>query len=292
MTEKIAHVNDIDICYETFGESTGRPLLLVQGAIGQMIWWDTRLLEQLVDRGFYVIRFDNRDSGRSTQFTQPASPIKVLLRLQRPPYLLRDFAADAVGLLDHLDVPAAHVMGPSMGGMITQTIAIEYPSRVLSLSSIMSTTGNLRVGYPTKPAAINLVRKAPHDREAYIARIVKMQRDASSPRFPFDGNALHELITRSADRGMSPEGAMRQAAAVLGSGDRTDDLRRLDVPAFVVHGLADPYLHYSGGSATAKAIPGAELLLIPGMGHDLPAQIWPDLVDGVVRTAGRCMPPG
>jgi pimeloyl-ACP methyl ester carboxylesterase len=286
MTEQIAHVNDIDICYETFGDATDRPLLLVQGAIGQMICWDTSLLEQLVERGCYVIRFDNRDSGRSSQLTQTASPIKVLLRLQRPAYILRDCAADAVGLLDHLDIPAAHVLGPSMGGMITQTIAIEYPSRVLSLTSITSTTGNLRVGYPTKPAAVRLIRKAPNDRAAYIAHLVKMQRDASSPGFPFDENAVHDRITRSADRGMSPEGALRQAAAALGSPDRTDELRRLNVPTFVVRGLADPYIS-SGGRATAKAIPGAELLLIPGMGHELPPQIWPDLVDGVVRTAER-----
>jgi pimeloyl-ACP methyl ester carboxylesterase len=143
MAEKIAHANEIDVCYETFGETTGPPLLLVHGAIGQMIWWDEALLEQFVDRGFYVIRFDNRDSGRSTQFTQPTSPIKVALRLQRPPYLLRDFAADAIGLLDHLDISAAHVMGLSMGGMISQTIAIDYPDRVLSLTSIMSTTGGI-----------------------------------------------------------------------------------------------------------------------------------------------------
>ncbi|WP_433192998.1 alpha/beta fold hydrolase [Nocardia sp. CA-107356] len=288
MVEHIAHVNEIDICYETFGDANSQPLLLIHGIHGQMISWNETLCKQLAGRGFYVIRFDNRDSGRSTKFTEPNSPVRVALRLQRPAYLLRDLAADAVGLLDHLNVSAAHVMGMSMGGMIAQTIAIEYPGRVRSLTSIMSTTGNLRVGYPRKPAAVSyIVNRFPANRDANIAYLTKMLCTLSGPGFLFNESTLHTFAARSVARGTSPDGALRQAAAVFAASDRTKDLGRLTIPAFVVHGLSDPLIHVSGGRATAAAIPGAELFLIPSMGHDLPPQTWVDLIDGFVRTADR-----
>ncbi|WP_330252813.1 alpha/beta fold hydrolase [Nocardia sp. NBC_00565] len=288
MVENFAPVNGIDICYETFGDANSQPLLLVHGIHGQMISWNETFCEQLAGRGFYVIRFDNRDSGRSTKLTEPKSPVRVALRLQRPAYLLRDLAADAIGLLDHLNVSAAHVMGMSMGGMIAQTIAIEYPGRVRSLTSIMSTTGNLCAGYPRKPAAVSyVIQRFPADRDANTTRLTKMLCTLSSPGFPLDESALHEFAARSVARGTSPDGALRQAAAVFAASDRTKDLGRLTIPAFVVHGLSDPLIDVSGGRATAAAILGAELFLIPGMGHDLPPQTWVDLVDGFVRTAGR-----
>lgn len=288
MTEEIARLNGIDICFETFGDRAGRPLLLIMGLKAQMIWWPDVLCGQLAAAGFFVIRFDNRDSGRSQAMTGPPRLLRTVLRWGRPQYTLDDMGADALALLDHLGIGAAHVVGASMGGMIAQTIAIRHPERVLSLTSIMSTTGSRRVGYPADPRLLRFVlQRFPAERDAHVALGMALTRILTSPGFPKDETGWQDLLERSADRGVSIQGPKRQLAAIMSTPDRTMGLRSLRVPALVVHGTADPLVHVSGGAATARAIAGAELMLIPGMGHDLPREVWPQVIEAIVRTADR-----
>ena len=208
------------------------------------------------------------------------------------PYRLEDMADDAFGLLDHLGVEAAHVMGASMGGMIAQTMALARPERVLSLTSIMSTTGERRAGRPKLRVWGVLMRQAPRDREAYIESFVKTFRLIGSSGFPRDDDRLRELAAATYDRGHHTAGTGRQLAAILASGDRTARLRSLAVPTTVIHGRDDPLVPFRGGRATAAAIPNARLIAVPGMGHDLPREVWPQLIDAVVETAGRAAPAG
>jgi pimeloyl-ACP methyl ester carboxylesterase len=286
LTEVMTRVNGIDLCYETFGEPSARPLLLVMGLGGPMIWWDDEFCEQLVERGFFVVRFDNRDCGRSTKMRGRGSlPGAYVLR--SAPYALTDMADDAVGLLDVLNIPAAHVVGASMGGMIAQTLAVHHPSRVRSLTSIMSTTGARFVGRPSLRAASMLLSRRPDSRDSYLDLMVRTFRVIGSPGFPFDEPRMRNRAARTFDRGLNPGGTARQLAAIMSSRDRGPLLRRLRVPALVVHGSRDPLVHPSGGRATARAIPGAEFDLVPGMGHDMPREVWPRLIDGIVRTADR-----
>jgi pimeloyl-ACP methyl ester carboxylesterase len=294
MAEQTADANGIEIAYETIGDPSHRPLLLVMGLGGQLIHWDLELCEQLADRGFWVIRFDNRDSGRSTQVDAPVPDLRramLGLRIEAP-YRLEDMADDAFGLLDHLGVEAAHVMGASMGGMIAQTMALARPERVLSLTSIMSTTGERRAGRPKLRVWGVLMRQAPRDREAYIESFVKTFRLIGSSGFPRDDDRLRELAAATYDRGHHTAGTGRQLAAILASGDRTARLRSLAVPTTVIHGRDDPLVPFRGGRATAAAIPNARLIAVPGMGHDLPREVWPQLIDAVVETAGRAAPAG
>jgi pimeloyl-ACP methyl ester carboxylesterase len=294
MAEQTADANGIEIAYETIGDPSHRPLLLVMGLGGQLIHWDLELCEQLADRGFWVIRFDNRDSGRSTQVDAPVPDLRramLGLRIEAP-YRLEDMADDAFGLLDHLGVEAAHVMGASMGGMIAQTMALARPERVLSLTSIMSTTGERRAGRPKLRVWGVLMRQAPRDREAYIESFVKTFRLIGSSGFPRDNDRLRELAAATYDRGHHTAGTGRQLAAILASGDRTARLRSLAVPTTVIHGRDDPLVPFRGGRATAAAIPNARLIAVPGMGHDLPREVWPQLIDAVVETAGRAAPAG
>ena len=294
MAEQTADANGIEIAYETIGDPSHRPLLLVMGLGGQLIHWDLELCEQLADRGFWVIRFDNRDSGRSTQVDAPVPDLRramLGLRIEAP-YRLEDMADDAFGLLDHLGVEAAHVMGASMGGMIAQTMALARPERVLSLTSIMSTTGERRAGRPKLRVWGVLMRQAPRDREAYIESFVKTFRLIGSRGFPRDDDRLRELAAATYDRGHHTAGTGRQLAAILASGDRTARLRSLAVPTTVIHGRDDPLVPFRGGRATAAAIPNARLIAVPGMGHDLPREVWPQLIDAVVETAGRAAPAG
>jgi pimeloyl-ACP methyl ester carboxylesterase len=258
----------------------------------QLIHWDLELCERLAERGFHVIRFDNRDSGLSTKVDAPVPDMRralVGLRLDAP-YLLEDMADDAFGLLDHLGIEAAHVVGASMGGMIAQTMAIKRPERVLSLTSIMSTTGERRAGRPKLRVWSVLMRQAPHDREAYIERFVKIFRLIGSKGFPPDDDRIRELAAATYDRGHHTAGTGRQLAAIMASGDRTARLRKLAVPTTVIHGRDDPLVPFRGGRATAAAIPDARLIAVPGMGHDLPREVWPQLVDAVVETAARAAP--
>nr|WP_042179420.1 alpha/beta hydrolase [Kibdelosporangium sp. MJ126-NF4]CEL13811.1 Beta-ketoadipate enol-lactone hydrolase [Kibdelosporangium sp. MJ126-NF4]CTQ88179.1 Beta-ketoadipate enol-lactone hydrolase (EC 3.1.1.24) [Kibdelosporangium sp. MJ126-NF4] len=288
MAELSADINGVRICYETIGDPNGRPLLLVMGLGGPLIWWDDELCGLLADRGFHVIRFDNRDCGRSQPMTGRTSLARSLLR-QPPPYTLADMAGDAAGLLDHLGIASAHVTGVSLGGMIAQTLAIRYPAKVSSLVSVMSTTGGRLVGWPRPRVLPSMLGPAPRDRDAYVEATLAVFRLIGSPGFDLDEERMRVRARRTFDRGLNRAGTLRQLAAITSAADRTPWLRRLRVPALVIHGKADPLVHVSGGKATARAIPGAELILVPGMGHDLPREVWPTLVDGADRTARRAV---
>ncbi len=287
MGEERATVGQIEIVYETFGDPSDPALLLVMGLGMQLIHWDAELCELFAERGFHVIRFDNRDAGRSTQVQAPVPSLpRAMAGLKiDAPYLLDDMADDAFGLLDHLGVDAAHLVGASMGGMIAQTMAIRRPERVLSLTSIMSTTGDRRAGRPKLRAWSVLTRRAPSDRDAYVEYFMGVFRVIGSKGFQADEKRMREVAAAGHERGHHPAGTGRQLAAIMASGSRTAKLRELQVPTLVIHGEADPLVPISGGRATARAIPGARLIAIPGMGHDLPREVWPRVVDGVAETA-------
>jgi pimeloyl-ACP methyl ester carboxylesterase len=289
MAEERANVNGIEIVYETIGDPSNPPLLLVMGLGTQLIHWDVELCQRFADRGFHVIRFDNRDAGRSTHIRAPVPNVMRAmagLRIEAP-YLLDDMADDAFGLLDHLGIEAAHVAGASMGGMIAQTMAIRRPERVLSLTSIMSTTGERRVGRPKLRVWGVLLRRAPRDKDAAVEYFVRVFRLIGSKGFPADEDRVRALAAEAYDRGHSPAGTGRQLAAIMASGDRTERLRELNIPTLVFHGESDPLVPFRAGRATAEAIPDARLIAIPGMGHDMPREVWPRLVDGVAETAAR-----
>ena len=286
--ELTAHVGALELCYETFGGSDSPPLLLVMGLGSQMILWDDDFCELLAAKGFWVIRFDNRDIGHSTLMRGAAIPKRwqLLTRSARAAaYSLDDMAQDAVGLLDHLQIPAAHVVGVSMGGMIAQLIAINHPDRTLSLVSIMSTTGAHRVGRPQPRMALRLLRKGQHQREGYIEDHVETYRAIGSQQFGFDEENLRARAGRCFDRGVYPAGSSRQLGAVMAARDRTEELRQVTAPTTVIHGDADPLVDVSGGRATADAIPDAKLLILPGMGHDLPRELWPQIISAIAETA-------
>ena len=281
---------EVELCYQTYGDPDGEPLLLVMGLGGPMTWWDPELCGLLVDRGFHVLRYDNRDCGRSTKM--PGRVTRTTLaraftgQRVRAPYSLADMAEDAFGLLDHLGLESAHVCGVSMGGMIAQTMAIAKPKRVRSLTSIMSTTGKRTVGWQHPSLLPNLLgHKA--GREAYIEASVRTWKLIGSPGYPQSEEQIRERAGQTYDRGVSASGTMRQMVAILTAPNRSAKLRALSMPALVVHGLADKMVHVSGGRATAAAIPGAELLLIDGMGHDLPPALFETFADGIRRTANR-----
>jgi pimeloyl-ACP methyl ester carboxylesterase len=289
MAEERATANGIEIAYETIGDPSNPPLLLVMGLGTQLIHWDVELCELFAERDFHVIRFDNRDAGRSTYVDAPVPNLRRAMAGLRidAPYLLADMADDAFGLLDHLGIEAAHVAGASMGGMIAQTMAIRRPERVLSLTSIMSTTGERRVGRPKLRVWGVLLRTAPRDKDAAVEYFVRVFRLIGSKGFPADEDRVRALAAEAYERGQSPAGTGRQLAAIMASGDRTARLRELQVPTLVFHGRDDPLIPFRGGRATADAIPGARLIAVPGMGHDLPRQVWPQLVDAVAETAAR-----
>jgi pimeloyl-ACP methyl ester carboxylesterase len=288
--ERMAPANGIELAYQEMGEPDGEPLLLVMGLATQMIAWDEELCALLAERGFRVVRFDNRDIGRSTKITSAGVPSRLDMMIGRrasAPYLLRDMAGDTVGLMDHLGIDSAHLVGASMGGMISQTAAIEHPRRVRSLVSMMSTTGNRRVGTPSARSYGLLLAPPPHGRQAAIERAVRTFTVIGSPGYPFDEEHLRDLAGRSYDRGHSFAGVFRQLHAVTASGDRTRALAGVSAPTSVIHGKRDPLIRPSGGRATAKAIPGARLKLIDGMGHDLPRALWPTFVEEIAANAAR-----
>lgn len=286
--ERLAPCNGIELAYQEVGDTDAEPLLLVMGLATQMIAWDDEFCEMLAERGFRVVRFDNRDIGRSTKLSEAGVPSRFDLFLGRhPAYLLTDMAADTVGLMDHLGFDAAHVVGISMGGMIGQTLAIEHPERVRSLVSMHSTTGSRRVGQPTFKAFGMMMAKAPRSREELIERVRKTYALIGSPAYPTDEERLRRVAGLSWDRGHDPRGVLRQMHAITSSRDRTARLRKLRLPATVIHGTRDPLVRLSGGRATARAIPGARLRVIEGMGHDLPRDLWPVFVDDIADTASR-----
>jgi len=281
----------IDIAYEQRGNPAHPTVLLVMGIAAQLVHWPLGFLEALVQRGLHVVRFDNRDSGRSTHLREaPPADLPAALRgdLSSVSYTLSDMAADAVGLLDVLNIDAAHVVGASMGGAIAQTVAIEHPARVCSLTSMMFTTGDMAVGQ-VHPATMKAVFGGPpaRTREEVIARAVRNLGVVGSPAFPADPAQVAAVAGLVYDRGHDEAAIARQAVATVASGDRTKRLRTLDVSTLVLHGLADTICDPSGGRATAAAIPGAELVLIEGMGHNLPPGLWERLADHIAANVRR-----
>jgi pimeloyl-ACP methyl ester carboxylesterase len=284
-----AQANGIELEYETFGDPTKPALLLVMGLGVQMLGWDERFCRMLADRGFFVIRFDNRDVGLSTHTEGPVPNVLELMggNSASASYTLDDLAEDTAGLLDHLGIAAAHVVGASMGGMIGQTLAAKHPDRVLSLTSIMSSTGNSDVGQPTPEAMTALITPMPGDRAGYVDAAVRTFQAIGSPGYPPDEERLREVIGASYDRSYNPIGFLHQLAGILASGNRTETLRQIKAPTVVIHGEDDPLIVVSGGEATADAIPGAKLVKVPGMGHDLPPQLWPQFIDEIVENTER-----
>lgn len=286
----VTAANGLDLTYATFGDPSAPTLLTINGLGSQMTDWPAGFVAGFVDQGYHVVTFDNRDVGESTWLDDAGTPDLGAL-LSDPgvpvPYLLADMAADAVGLLDALDIGRAHVLGVSMGGMIAQQFAIDSPDRTVSLTSIMSTPSP-RIGRPTPEASAALLAPPATGRDAVIEQSVAGSRVIASPGFPFDEEAVRARATRHYDRGDHPAGTARQLAAVLASPDRTQGLGGVSVPTLVVHGSDDPLVTLPGGRATAAAVPGADLWIIDGMGHDLPAAVLPDLAarQGAVRTAG------
>ncbi len=284
-----ADVNGIEIAYETFGDPTDPPVLLVMGLGTQMLAWPDQLCADLASKGFHVVRFDNRDVGLSTHLDPlPAPTVRDLVLRRNVPYAITDMADDALGLLDALGLPAAHVVGASMGGFIAQTMAIRAPERVLSLTLMMTSTGSRRVGQAHPKMYSRLLRRRQvRDREAAGAAAIETFRLIGSPGFDFDEEHLRDLAGRSYDRRYDPAGYLRQLGAVSAQPNRTRDLRRITVPTVVLHGLHDGLVAASGGLALARAIPGARFVGYAGMGHDLPRALWPQFVQEIVGVAHR-----
>lgn len=278
------------IAYERFGDPDAPAVLLIMGAGAQLINWPEGFVEELLGRGLQVIRFDNRDAGRSTRFTEGPEPDFAAAfagDFSTASYNLSDMADDAVGLLDVLGLDSVHLVGASMGGAIAQMIAIEHPHRVRSLTSMMFTTGAPGVG-EADLSAFAALGKPPADRDAFIPWQVRGMRIVASPGFAFDEATAIERAGRIFDRGYDAMAMPRQGIAVLATGDRTERLRTLRVPALVMHGAADVLCDVNGGKATADAIPGAELVIFEGMSHSLPEQLWPEFatrINDVVRRA-------
>jgi pimeloyl-ACP methyl ester carboxylesterase len=290
VAEEMAAIGDVELCYETFGDPSDPAMLLIMGLATQMIGWHDDFCAELAGRGFHVIRFDNRDIGRSTKLSHvpPPTTWQIVRRDARAAgYTLEDMADDAVGLLDHLGIERAHVAGASMGGMIAQTVAIRHPERVLSLVSIMSNTGARWSGLPALSILPMFLKRAPRDREGFAAHTVSVFEAIGSPDYPPDGAEIRERAYRAHERGIDPAGSARQLAAILAAHDRTRELRGLRVPTLVIHGKADKMLLPSGGRNTAKVVPGARLELIEGMGHDLPRALWPRILDAIEENAAR-----
>jgi pimeloyl-ACP methyl ester carboxylesterase/uncharacterized damage-inducible protein DinB len=284
--------NGIELVYDTFGESSAPPLLLIHGLGAQMVTWDAGFCRQLATRGYRVIRFDNRDIGLATWFDEAGVPdIMELYQAQtldeavQLPYTLEDMAGDAVGLLDGLGIESAHVVGASMGGMIAQLVAIHYPHRVRTLTSIMSTTGDSELPPPTPEAMSLLLTPPPTDRDGYLDSAVQSAAVLNGPGFPVDEQRVRERAALAFDRGLHPAGTTRQLAAVVASGSRRQALRAVTIPTLVIHGDADPLVPVAGGRDTAAAVPGAKLLIIEGLGHALPSTTWTQVIDAIARHA-------
>lgn len=285
------NANGINLEYDIFGDPAATPLLTVMGLGAQMTGWDPGFCEMLADRGgFRIIRFDNRDVGLSGGFENSPAPDLAAIRggdFATAPYRLADMADDAAALLTALGIDTAHVVGASMGGMIVQEMAIRHPQRLLSICSIMSTTGDRTVGAATPEASAALMTPAPASREEALDRAVTVARVIGSSGFPFDEARIRAKAGEAFDRAVRPDGFPRQFAAIMSSGDRTEALRKVDLPFLVIHGAADPLVGPSGGEATAKAVPGARLLMIECMGHDLPPGAWSTITDAIVENATR-----
>ena len=285
--------NGIEIEYDTFGDPAKYSIILISGLGGQMILWGEDFCKALANGGRHVIRFDNRDTGLSTRIDAPktADPAVLLAALGRGesisiPYLLEDMAKDAIGLMDGLGIAKAHVCGASMGGMIAQNMALTYPERVLSLISIASSTGNPDIHHNRANDVKTPYREpapVPREREEYIDYMVRGMKELAGPGFPYDERGVSELAAELYDRGLYPEGATRQLLAILTAGNREPLLAKMSIPALIIHGDSDPLVPVECGYDTAEAIAGAELLIIKGMGHDLPREAWPEIIKAILR---------
>jgi pimeloyl-ACP methyl ester carboxylesterase len=283
----IAAVGDVDIFFETFGDEADPVMILISGLGGQLLEWDAALCRELAARGFQVVRFDNRDVGLSSRVDKPVDldgllagePVEV-------PYRLTDMATDVVGLLDHVagETAACHLVGVSVGGMIAQTVAIEHPERVLTLTSMMTTTGEPDVGLPTAEALDQFLAPPATTREEALERAVARGKVWASQAY-FDEGRRRRMAGEAWDRDHDPDGPARHAAAVLASGNRAEALASLSVATLVIHGTEDKLVQPSGGMRTAELIPGARLLMVDGMGHDTPPQLWPQLIDAITSHA-------
>ena len=285
-------VNGIDIAYQVFGRRTDPAFLLIMGLGTQMVAWDDAFCRKLMDRGYYVIRFDNRDVGLSGRPANASVPdlaaLEQSLRAghpERPPYTLEDMAADGIGLLRGLGIEQAHVAGVSMGGMIAQVMASDFPQQVHSLTSIMSSTGRPDLPPPTPEALEVLLTPFPTDREGYIESFVRTYRIISGPVYPINETRVRRWAKMHFENGLNPDGITRQLAAILYAGDRTEALRRITAPTLVLHGDADPLFSVACAHATADTIPDARLEIIPGMGHVIPDALWDFVVDLMVAHA-------
>jgi pimeloyl-ACP methyl ester carboxylesterase len=288
-----ARVNGVELAWDEFGEPHAPALLLIMGLGLQLIAWDDAFCAQLAARGFHVIRFDNRDVGLSTHLDAAGDPnvLDVVDQLRRKKdvhaaYALADLADDAAGLIEALGVVRAHVVGLSLGGMIGQELAIRHPDRVATLTSIMSTTGDPAVRGASLELTTQLVRPWPLDRRGFIERSVEVARLLRGGGFALDEEAARRLAARSYDRSPDMSGMHRQLVAILVSGSRRARLRTLQLPALVIHGDGDPLIPVDGGRDTAQAIAGSRLLVIPGLGHELPRAVWPRVIDAVAALAG------
>jgi pimeloyl-ACP methyl ester carboxylesterase len=285
-----AQAGDVRLCYDAFGDPADPPVVFIMGLAAQMIVWDDEFCRQLAARGRYVVRFDNRDIGRSTKFDGARAPSAIdffLSRLPgrtyRAPYTLVDMARDTAGLMDALGLETAHVVGASMGGAIAQEMAIHFRSRLRTLTTIMASTGNPRLPPPTPKAFAALVRSAPREREAFLRYYVKTWRVLSGNVLPFDAERTRRQGLASYERGINPPGVRRQLAAIIASGNRRPALRSVSIPTLVIHGTADPLLRFPAALDLRDAIPGATLVAVEGMGHALPPVLWPKILAAIER---------
>lgn len=288
-----AAANGLKIAYETFGSPSDAPILLVMGLGTQMIAWPDEMCQQIADRGFYVIRFDNRDTGLSTHLDELPTPTKTDLVLRRkPPYKVSDMARDAVGLVDALGLDSVHVVGASMGGYIAQALAGLFPQRVRSLTLIMTSTGARTVGYPAPRLVARLLqRRRVRNREQAQDLAVETFRLIGSKGYEFDEARIRDVAGRSYDRSTDRRGYFRQLWAIVAQPNRTKFLREIRVPTLVMHGMNDPLVNVSGGVALAKAIRNAQFIGFAGMGHDLPRALWPRFADEICAVACRAAQP-
>ncbi len=288
-----ANVNNIEIEYDTFGDPSSKPLLLVMGLGGQMIAWLDELCETMAKFGFYVVRFDNRDVGLSTKFEEAVTPVleELITAFEQgqtieAPYSLEDMADDAIGVLNDLNIDKAHILGASMGGMIAQIIAFRHPSRTLTLTSIMSTTGNPDLPQPKQELIQELFKLLPEGREACIDEMVR-RGSLTYGSFPYNEVQAREMAAKAYDRCYYPQGVLRQLIAILTNGNRKPKLASIKVPTLVIHGRDDPLVPFEGGEDTAEAINGAELLIIDGMGHSLPPEVAPQVFRAVIANSNK-----
>lgn len=289
--EATIKVGEVEITYDTFGNPSNPPILLIMGLGTQMIFWNEDFCKELARRGYWVVRFDNRDVGLSSKFDEAGIPdVMGMIQsaqtgdtIEEVPYTLLDMANDAIGLLNGLKIKSAHIIGVSMGGMIAQTIAIHYPERVKTLTSIMSSTGDPELPPPEPDALAVIVTPPPSDRTEYIEQSVQSWRVLNGSKYPLDEEYIRKYSARAFDRSYYPVGTTRQLAAILASGSRKEALKSVNLPTLVIHGDADPLVPIEAGKDTAKSVPGAKFVVIEGMGHNIPVQVAPHIIDAIVE---------